>query len=82
MRCARSLDGIELRATRLPSPMLELDLRYARAVLADDDSAEPLFDAALAADLSAWPLARSRLLLALRHLAEAAAAQRRRPRRR
>ena len=58
------LDGVELRATQLPSPMLQLNLRYARAVLADGDSAGPLFDAALAADLSAWPLARARLLLA------------------
>ena len=58
------LDGVELRATQLPSPMLQLNVRYARAVLADGDSAGPLFDAALAADLSAWPLARSRLLLA------------------
>jgi DNA-binding CsgD family transcriptional regulator len=58
------LDGIERRAAQLPSPMLQLNLRYAHAVLADGDSAGPLFDAALAADLSAWPLARSRLLLA------------------
>jgi DNA-binding CsgD family transcriptional regulator len=44
--------------------MLHLNVRYARAVLADGDAAAPLFDAALAADLSAWPLARARLLLA------------------
>jgi DNA-binding CsgD family transcriptional regulator len=58
------LEEVELRGTRLPSPMLQLNLRYARAVIADGDAAGPLFDAALAADLSAWPLARSRLLLA------------------
>ena len=74
------LDGVERRATQLPSPMLQINVRYARAVLADGDSAGPLFDAALAADLSAWPLARSRLLLAHGMWLEAAAAQRRRPR--
>jgi DNA-binding CsgD family transcriptional regulator len=58
------LDGIEPRAARLPSPVLQLNVRYARAVLADGDAAEQLFGAALAADLSAWPLDHSRLLLA------------------
>jgi DNA-binding CsgD family transcriptional regulator len=62
---ARSvLEGVERRATRLPSPMLQIGVRYARAVLAQDDTGERRFDAALAADLSAWPLSRSRLLLA------------------
>ena len=49
---------------RLPSPMLEIGLRYAQAVLAQDATAEPQFGAALAADLSAWPIPRARLLLA------------------
>jgi DNA-binding CsgD family transcriptional regulator len=62
---ARSvLEGVERRATQLPSPMLQISVRYARAVLAQDDTAQRHFDAALAADLSAWPLSRSRLLLA------------------
>jgi DNA-binding CsgD family transcriptional regulator len=62
---ARSvLAGIEPRAAQLPSPMLQISVRYARAVLAQDDTAERHFDAALAADLSTWPLSRSRLLLA------------------
>ena len=62
---ARSvLERVEQRASRLPSPMLRINLSYARAVLAQDDTADQHFDAALAADLSAWPLSRSRLLLA------------------
>ena len=62
---ARSvLEGVERRASRLPSPMLQINVSYARAVLAQDDTADRHFDAALAADLSAWPLSRSRLLLA------------------
>ena len=58
------LDGVERRAAQLPSPMLQISVRYARAVLARDDTAELHFDAALAADLSTWTLSRSRLLLA------------------
>jgi DNA-binding CsgD family transcriptional regulator len=62
---ARSvLDRVERRASVLSSPMLQINVRYARAVLAHDDTAVPCFAAALAADLSAWPLSRSRLLLA------------------
>ena len=37
---------------------------YARAVLADDTEAEALYELALGADLSAWPLDRARLHLA------------------
>jgi ATP/maltotriose-dependent transcriptional regulator MalT len=54
----------ERRASGLPSPMLEIGIRYAQAVLAENDTAEPQFDAARAADLSAWPVPRARLLLA------------------
>jgi len=62
---ARSVvQGVERRAGGLPSPMLQIGLRYVRAVLAQDDTAERQFDVALAADLSAWPVCRSRLLLA------------------
>jgi hypothetical protein len=39
-------------------------LAYARPLLADDQDAEPLFDAALGADLARWSLVRARLLLA------------------
>jgi DNA-binding CsgD family transcriptional regulator len=76
---ARSvLETIEPRATQLPSPVLRINVRYARAVLADGESAERRFAAALAEDLSAWPLSRARLLLAhgtwlrrQRHIADA-----------
>lgn len=47
-----------------PSKVIQINLRYARAVLADDSAAEALFDAAFSADLSRWPFARGRLLLA------------------
>jgi ATP/maltotriose-dependent transcriptional regulator MalT len=44
---------------------LAIAARHARVLLAPDDQAEAELGAALAADLSAWPLARARLLLAL-----------------
>ena len=43
---------------------LQASVRHARAVLADDDVAEPLYREALAGDLGAWPLDRARLDLA------------------
>ncbi|GIH97558.1 AAA family ATPase [Planobispora siamensis] len=55
--------GLEEVATLTRSPILHIGLRYARALLAEDDRAEPLYQEALAADLSAWPVARARLLL-------------------
>ena len=56
--------GLERVAITMPSPWLHLGLRHARAVLAADGVAEPLFQAALDADLTRWPLARARLQLA------------------
>jgi DNA-binding CsgD family transcriptional regulator len=47
-----------------PAPVLHADLRLARALLASDEDADPLFTAALGADLSAWPLIRARTHLA------------------
>ena len=47
-----------------PSPLLHTHLRYARAVLADDDAAEGLFRDGLAVDLVRWPWAQARLDLA------------------
>ncbi|WP_405883244.1 AAA family ATPase [Streptomyces sp. NBC_01136] len=45
-----------------PSPLLHVHLRYARAVLADDADAEPLYRAAMAVDLTAaWPWHRARI---------------------
>lgn len=55
---------LEAIGARTPAPILHVGLRYARAVLAGDDSAERLYLDALAADLSYWRSARARLLLA------------------
>jgi DNA-binding CsgD family transcriptional regulator len=51
-------------AAQTPAPVLHADLRLARAMLAADDDAEALFEVALRADLTAWPLSRSRTQLA------------------
>jgi len=51
-------------ADQTPSPLLHVGLLYARPLLAADQDAEPLFEAALGADLTRWPLVRARLLLA------------------
>ncbi|WP_030454862.1 helix-turn-helix transcriptional regulator [Herbidospora cretacea] len=47
-----------------PSPALHADLRYTRAVLADEDAAEDLYTAALDADLRRLPFVRARVQLA------------------
>lgn len=54
---------LEEVAAVTPAPVLHADLRLARALLAGDDAGE-LFEAALRADLTAWPLARARTHLA------------------
>jgi DNA-binding CsgD family transcriptional regulator len=52
-------------ARQTPSPWLHATLRYARAVLADDEDAEaPFRDAADDADMARWPFLRARLQLA------------------
>jgi DNA-binding CsgD family transcriptional regulator len=53
----------ERKARRSRSPRLEVGIAYARPLVADDDHAEALFQAALRDDLTAWPLYRARLLL-------------------
>ncbi|MDH6493124.1 LuxR family transcriptional regulator [Streptomyces sp. SAI-127] len=55
---------LEEVAVVTPAPVLHADLRLARALLASDEDADPLFTAALGADLSAWPLIRARTHLA------------------
>ena len=55
---------LEETAAQTPAPVLHADLRLARALLAADDEAEGLFEAALRADLGPWPLLRSRTQLA------------------
>ena len=62
-----------------PSGRLQVGLLYARPLLADGDTAEAHFRAALAANLTSWPLYRVRLLLEygtwLRHRRRIAAAR-------
>ncbi|MEV4350450.1 AAA family ATPase [Actinoplanes sp. NPDC049596] len=58
------LAEMEVAGRSTPSPSLHLNLRYARALLATDDNAEGLFQAALRADLARWPFARARVQLA------------------
>ena len=53
-----------LRDMAPSTPGLSIAARHARLMLAPDGHAEAELSAALAADLSAWPLARARLLLA------------------
>ena len=62
---ARSLvDALTPQLGQTPSEGIHTALRYAGALLADDDEAEPLFQGALSIDLARWPFARGRLLLA------------------
>jgi hypothetical protein len=52
---------LEVVAQVTPSPLLQVHLAFARAVLADDGRGEILYRAALEVDLSQWPLPRARL---------------------
>jgi DNA-binding CsgD family transcriptional regulator/tetratricopeptide (TPR) repeat protein len=68
--CDRQADArallapLETQAARTPSPLLHSGLRGARALLAGDTDAEPLFEAALATEPGPSPFMRARLLLA------------------
>jgi DNA-binding CsgD family transcriptional regulator len=55
---------MEAAARRTTAPALHAGLRYARALLASDDQAGALFDAALRSDMSAAPFLRARVQLA------------------
>jgi DNA-binding CsgD family transcriptional regulator len=55
---------METVALKTSSPSLHAGLRLARALLADDAEAEPLFEAACDADLTRWPFVRARAQLA------------------
>jgi hypothetical protein len=57
----RSLETVALVT---PSPLLEVNLLYARAVLAADDARDLRYQDALAHDLARWPWLRARLQLA------------------
>jgi DNA-binding CsgD family transcriptional regulator len=61
---AAHVQDMEAAARQTPSPLLHAGLRYARALLAADADAGPLFEAALQADLSTWPFVRARVQLA------------------
>jgi DNA-binding CsgD family transcriptional regulator/tetratricopeptide (TPR) repeat protein len=58
------LEELEPLAAQTPSSWFQAGMSYARPLLADDQDAEPLFQAALDSDLVRWPLLRPRLLLA------------------
>lgn len=60
----RVLNGLEPIAAMTPALGVQVPMNYARAVLAEGEDAEPLFNSALAANLSSWPFERARLLLA------------------
>ena len=60
----RVIARLDKAAALTPAGSLHVQLDYARAVLAPDDEAEPLFRAALARDLIGWPWHRARLDLA------------------
>jgi DNA-binding CsgD family transcriptional regulator len=65
VRAARAvLDRLEVLAETTRSPVLGVQLRYARPVLADDADAEELFRVGLAQDLTRWPWPRARIQLA------------------
>jgi len=56
---------LEAFAPSTSSPAMHIGLRYVRAVLAPGDEAEDLFNTALGANLTGWPLERGRIQLAL-----------------
>jgi hypothetical protein len=70
VRCGREdgaraiVEQMEVTADESGSPLLLTQLRYARAVLASDDTAEQLFLSCLASDLARWPWPRARVQLA------------------
>jgi DNA-binding CsgD family transcriptional regulator len=65
------VERLEMLARSTPSPILDVHLLCARAVLAGDADAERLFEYGLGQDLTRWPWPRARLELAygtwLRH---------------
>jgi hypothetical protein len=58
------IDGLEQVARQTSSPMLHVQLPYARAMLADDATAETRYREALAQDLRRWPWLEARTRLA------------------
>ena len=58
------VEGLDLVSAVTPSPLLTVNLLYARAVLAPADVRDDAYRAALAHDLARWPWLRARLQLA------------------
>lgn len=61
---AETMSELEALAASIPSPQLQVAMRYTRPLLAANASKEALFLAGLRADLTDWPFARARLQLA------------------
>ena len=57
------VDEMETAAGQIPSPSLHAGLRHARALLAKDADAGPLFYTALQSDMSTWPFLRAKVQL-------------------
>jgi ATP/maltotriose-dependent transcriptional regulator MalT len=64
VKARQVLEELEPLAAQTMAPILQVGLSFARPLLAEDDAAEPLFQAGLEADLTRWPFLRARLLLA------------------
>lgn len=62
-QAADELAKLEPLTARTPSTGVQVGMRYARALLADPNHAEPLYLAALAPDLGGWPFNDARVLL-------------------
>jgi DNA-binding CsgD family transcriptional regulator len=60
----RLVEELNRLAQTTPAAWIQLGLRHARAVLAEDEHAEALFQEALSAKVNRWPYQRARLLLA------------------
>jgi len=60
---ATYLSQLESLATATSGPLLRAEAAYARPLLASDDTAEGLYQAALEHELASWPGYRSRMLL-------------------
>ncbi|HEY2200241.1 MAG TPA: LuxR C-terminal-related transcriptional regulator, partial [Solirubrobacteraceae bacterium] len=58
------MSELEPIARQAPPPWFQIGMLYARPFLADDADAELLFRAALATDMTRWPVYRARLQLA------------------
>jgi DNA-binding CsgD family transcriptional regulator len=62
-RAAAELVKVEELAAKSPSSGVHVELRYARALLADPATAEPVYLAALTSELGVWPFTHARVRL-------------------